>query len=82
MTEETKPTENTNEMPEAALADQLVQTVLNYGNADHKLKLSDAMGAMVFALFEIYYASRHAPQSPEQPAGGDKTEKDESQASA
>ena len=77
MTEETKTPKNDN-----ALADEILRTVLSHGDKDEKVKLSDALGALCFAGLEIYFASRFASQSPEQPAGGDKTEKDESQPSA
>jgi len=82
MTEENQQNQNTNETPEAPLTEQLVQTVLNHGAANHSMKLSDAMGALLFSAFEIYYASRHAPQNPAQPEGGDTTETGEPQPSA
>lgn len=65
-----------------ALADEVLKTVLSYGNNQDKLKLSDALGALCFAGLEIYFASRFAAQTPEQPAGGDKTEQESSQPSA
>ena len=77
MTEETKPTKNDN-----ALADEILRTVLQHGDKDEKVKLSDALGALCFAGLEIYFASRFASQSPEQPEGDDKSEKDADQASA
>ena len=65
-----------------ALADEILRTVLNYGDKGEKVKLSDALGALVFAGLEIYFASRFASQTPEQPAGGDNSEKESSQPSA
>ena len=65
-----------------ALADEILRTVLNYGNKGDKVKLSDALGALVFAGLEIYFASRFASQTPEQPEGGDNSEKESSQPSA
>lgn len=56
-----------------ALADEVLKTVLAYGNSQDKLKLSDALGALCFAGLEIYFASRFASQNPEQPASADKT---------
>lgn len=65
-----------------ALADEILRTVLNYGDKGAKVKLSDALGAMVFAGLEIYFASRFSSQSPEQPEGGDNSETESSQPSA
>ena len=65
-----------------ALADEILRTVLNYGDKGEKVKLSDALGALVFAGLEIYFASRFASQTPEQPEGGDNSEKESSQPSA
>ena len=74
MTEETK--------KKKQLADEILSTVLTYGDTDEKVKLSDALGALCFAGLEIYFASRFASQNPEQPVGGDKSEKDADPASA
>ena len=65
-----------------ALADEILRTVLQYGDKGQKVKLSDALGAMVFAGLEIYFASRFSSQTPEQPEGGDNSEKESSQPSA
>lgn len=65
-----------------ALADEVLKTVLSYGNNQDKLKLSDALGALCFAGLEIYFASRFAAQTPGQPAGDDKTAQESSQPSA
>lgn len=65
-----------------ALADEILRTVLNYGNKGDKVKLSDALGALVFSGLEIYFASRFASQTPEQSEGDDNSEKESSQPSA
>ena len=57
-----------------ALADEVLKTVLAFGNEEQKLKLSDALGALCFAGLEIYFASRFAAQTPAQPEGDDKNE--------
>ena len=65
-----------------ALADEILRTILQFGDQGEKVKLSDALGALCFAGLEVYFASRFAAQTPAQPEGDDKTEKESSQPSA
>ena len=81
MSKKKQPTTEETPKNDNALADEVLKTVLSYGNNQDKLKLSDALGALCFAGLEIYFASRFASQNPEQSAGGDKTEQESSQPS-